>query len=36
MASFALYPMARRYKNWKYNWEESYLLNSDAYILTCH
>ena len=32
MASFALYPMARRYKNWKYNWEESYLLNSDAYI----
>src|ERR1700692_3485996 len=30
--NFALYPMARRYKNWKYDWEESYLLNSDAYI----
>src|SRR5579885_1277947 len=24
--------MARRYKKWKYDWEESYLLNSDAYI----
>ncbi len=30
--NFALYPMAKRYKNWKYDWEESYLLNSDAYI----
>ena len=30
--NFALYPMARRYKNWKYDWEESYLANSDAYI----
>ena len=30
--NFALYPMARRYKTWKYDWEESYLLNSDAYI----
>src|SRR6202451_1812181 len=30
--NFALYPMARRFKNWKYDWEESYLLNSDAYI----
>ena len=23
--NFALYPMARRYKSWKYDWEESYL-----------
>jgi uncharacterized protein (DUF849 family) len=30
--NFALYPMAKRYKNWKYDWEESYLTNSDAYI----
>jgi uncharacterized protein (DUF849 family) len=30
--NFALYPMARRYKSWKYDWEEGYLLNSDAYI----
>src|SRR6202161_1674502 len=30
--NFALYPMARRYKNWKYDWEESYLTNSDGYI----
>ncbi len=30
--NFALYPMARRYKNWKYDWEEGYLLNSDQNI----
>jgi uncharacterized protein (DUF849 family) len=30
--NFALYPMAKRYKKWKYEWEESYLTNSDAYI----
>jgi uncharacterized protein (DUF849 family) len=30
--NFALYPMAKRYKNWKYDWEEGYLTNSDAYI----
>src|SRR5689334_20463183 len=30
--NFALYPMARRYKSWKYDWEESYLTQSDAYI----
>ena len=30
--NFALYPMAARYKKWKYDWEESYLLNSDANI----
>ncbi len=27
--NFALYPMARRFKDWKYDWEESYLTNSD-------
>src|ERR1700740_2142885 len=30
--NFALYPMARRYKTWKYDWEEGYLTTSDAYI----
>jgi 3,5-dioxohexanoate:acetyl-CoA acetone transferase len=30
--NFALYPMAKRYKKWKYDWEESYLLNSDQNI----
>jgi uncharacterized protein (DUF849 family) len=30
--NFALYPMAKRYKNWKYDWEENYLLSSDGNI----
>ena len=30
--NFALYPMAKRYKQWKYDWEEQYLTQSDAYI----
>jgi uncharacterized protein (DUF849 family) len=30
--NFALYPMARRYKEWKYDWEQQYLLSSDANI----
>jgi uncharacterized protein (DUF849 family) len=30
--NFALYPMAGRYKKWKYDWEEQYLLSSDANI----
>jgi uncharacterized protein (DUF849 family) len=30
--NFALYLMARRYKTWKYDWEENYLLSSDANI----
>ncbi|MGP0094717.1 MAG: 3-keto-5-aminohexanoate cleavage protein, partial [Xanthobacteraceae bacterium] len=30
--NFALYPMAARYKNWKYDWEEQYLLQSDQNI----
>jgi uncharacterized protein (DUF849 family) len=30
--NFALYPMARRYKTWKHDWELPYLLNSDQNI----
>jgi len=30
--NFALYPMAKRYKTWKYDWEENYLLSSDGNI----
>jgi uncharacterized protein (DUF849 family) len=30
--NFALYPMARRYKEWKHDWEQQYLLSSDANI----
>ena len=30
--NFALYPMAKRYKNWKFDWEEPYLLASDGNI----
>ncbi len=30
--NFALYPMAARYKQWKYDWEEPYLLQSDDNI----
>ncbi len=30
--NFALYPMAARYKTWKYDWEEQYLLQSDQNI----
>jgi uncharacterized protein (DUF849 family) len=30
--NFALYPMAARYKSWKYDWEEQYLLQSDQNI----
>jgi uncharacterized protein (DUF849 family) len=30
--NFALYPMAKRYKTWKLDWEENYLLSSDANI----
>jgi uncharacterized protein (DUF849 family) len=30
--NFALYPMAARYKKWKYDWEEQYLLQSDQNI----
>jgi uncharacterized protein (DUF849 family) len=30
--NFALYPMAARYKKWKYDWEEQYLLGTDQTI----
>ena len=30
--NFALYPMAARYKKWKYDWEEQYLISSDQNI----
>ena len=30
--NFALYPMADRYKKWKYDWEEGYLRTSDDNI----
>jgi uncharacterized protein (DUF849 family) len=30
--NFALYPMAARFKTWKYDWEEQYLLQSDQNI----
>ena len=30
--NFALYPMAKRYKNWKYDWEEPYLSRLDQNI----
>jgi 3,5-dioxohexanoate:acetyl-CoA acetone transferase len=30
--NFALFPMAARYKTWKYDWEEQYLRQSDGYI----
>ncbi len=30
--NFALYPMAARYKKWKYDWEEPYLLGTDKTI----
>jgi uncharacterized protein (DUF849 family) len=30
--NFGLYPMAGRYKKWKYDWEESYLRNTDDFI----
>jgi uncharacterized protein (DUF849 family) len=30
--NFALYPMAARYKTWKHDWEEQYLMQSDQNI----
>jgi uncharacterized protein (DUF849 family) len=32
--NFALYPMAARYKEWKYDWEEQYLLSSDQNVFS--
>ncbi len=30
--NFAFFPAARRIKEWKYDWEEAYVVNSDDYI----
>jgi uncharacterized protein (DUF849 family) len=30
--NFALFPLADRYKEWKYDWEESYLRGTDDFI----
>jgi uncharacterized protein (DUF849 family) len=30
--NFAFFPAARRITHWKYDWEESYIVNSDDYI----
>src|SRR6184192_926899 len=30
--NFALYPMAKRYKTWKYDWEKPYLLGTNETI----
>ena len=30
--NFGIYPMADRYKSWKFDWEESYLRNTDDFI----
>ena len=30
--NFAIFPAAARYKEWKYDWEEGYLRNSDDFI----
>ena len=32
--NFALYPMAARYKKWKYDWEEPYLLGTNTTIFS--
>jgi len=30
--NFAIFPIANRYSNWKYDWEEDYVRNSDDFI----
>ncbi|MGJ7603679.1 3-keto-5-aminohexanoate cleavage protein [Variovorax sp. LT1R20] len=30
--NFSMHPLAQRYKEWKFDWEESYLRESDGYI----
>lgn len=30
--NFSMHPLADRYKEWKFDWEEAYLRNSDGYI----
>jgi len=30
--NFAFFPAAKRIKQWKYDWEEAYVVNSDDYV----
>ncbi len=30
--NFSFHPLAKRYKEWKFDWEESYVAESDSYI----
>ena len=30
--NFAFHPLAKRYRDWKFDWEQAYVENSDAYI----
>ncbi len=30
--NFSIFPVANKYKNWKYDWEEDYVRNSDDFI----
>lgn len=32
--NFSMHPLAQRYTNWKFDWEESYLRESDSYIFS--
>jgi len=32
--NFSMHPLARRYKDWKFDWEEPYLRESDSYIFS--
>ena len=32
--NFSMHPLARRYKSWKFDWEEPYLRESDSYIFS--
>ena len=32
--NFSMHPLAQRYKKWKFDWEESYLRESDSYIFS--
>ncbi|MDK3026426.1 3-keto-5-aminohexanoate cleavage protein [Cupriavidus taiwanensis] len=32
--NFSMHPLARRYKEWKFDWEERYLLGSDNFIFS--
>ena len=34
--NFSMHPLADRYKDWKFDWEEAYLRESDGYIFRKH